>query len=109
MGEVRPRGEQSGLLWGRSPRELQAWQELRPKHPARREPESSCPVCSLFLSPFSSSQNILPRLGPQKTLRDKMGGGGNTKPFLPQIPGAAQEASRQGHLNAKATEGGRGV
>lgn len=76
MGEVRPRGEQSGLLWGRSPRELQAWQELRPKHPARREPESSCPVCSLFLSPFSSSQNILPRLGPQKTLRDKMGGRG---------------------------------
>lgn len=71
------------------------------------------PYLWLLRVPLSSGQSsdTLPRTRPQKTQRDKMGS--NAKPSRSTRPRShgllKHAASCQGHLNAKATDGGTGV
>lgn len=114
LGEVRPRGgEQSGRLWGGSPRELQAGQGSDLNHQGGREPQDSGPVCGPFRFSSPQAKTLKPYL--RHVPRRYGGQCGVTLnlsplPTWPQSPGMLMGLhSGQGHLNAKVLQGGAKV
>lgn len=93
---------------GRIPRELQAWRDYRPKPPGEGSPRAPAQPEPLPVLPCAA-ETLKPYLGrvPRRHRGTMCWATVNPSPQPPTIPRAAPGASCQGHLNAKATAGGR--
>lgn len=109
LAEVRPgRSVWPPLGWG--PRRVTGLAGIRDPSHQRREPEWACPICSSFALPSLQAEALTLYLGhvPRRHRGTGRGVMLNHPPST-RLGLLMDGASCQGHLNAKATDGGRGV